>query len=301
MGVALARDGVLAYQATLISGDPGLTRTAVARVTELARRQDGAGARILGAHLEGPFLSPERAGAHPVERLRPPDPDLAESLLEAGQVTMVTLAPELPGAIELTRALTRRGVVVSLGHSACTAAQASSAVDAGASAVTHLYNAMPPITARAPGLAGLALSDARVRLQLIADGGHVADELVRLAFAAAGDRCSIVTDATSLAGRGAGRPTLGDLPVAVSDGVARRPDGTIAGGASTLLDGLRCLGSLSIRLIDALAAVTERPARVLGMKEVGHLREGHPADLVVLDDRLELRDVLVSGNSIAGR
>jgi len=164
--------------------------------------------------------------------------------------------------------------------------------------VTHLFNAMPSLSARAPGLTGLALTDRRLRLQLIADGKHVADELVRLAFAAAPGRCSIVTDATSLAGNGNSQQMLGDVPIAMSEGVARRPDGTIAGGASTLLDGLRHLSSLSVGLAEALAAVTERPARVLGRADVGHLRPGSPAHLVVLDDRLELRDVLVSGRSI---
>lgn len=306
MSVALARDGVLAFQPTLISGDPELTSAAVARITEAAQRQQGPGtgrpgACILGAHLEGPFLSPGRAGTHPVHWLRRPDLELARTLLAAGHVTMVTLAPELPGAIELISWLAQRGVVVSLGHSAATSEQAAEAVSAGASVVTHLYNGMSPLSARAPGLAGLALSDRRVRLQLIADGGHVADELVRLTFAAAADRCSIVTDATSLTEAGAGQLMLGDVPIVVQDGVARNPDGTIAGGTSTLLDGLRHLGALSVGLVDVLAAATERPARVLGRDDVGYLRLGGPANIVVLDDRLELRDVVLGGRSAGDR
>ncbi len=304
MGLALSQDGVLAYQPTLISGEPGLTIAAVQRVAQLARSQavsgGGYGARILGSHLEGPFLSPHRAGTHPLERLRAPDPELARSLIAAGHVSMVTLAPELPGALELIALLVRLGVVVSLGHSAATARDGAEAADAGASAVTHLYNAMPSVSARAPGLVGLALTDGRIRVQLIADGKHVADELVRLAFRAAPGRCSIVTDATSLAGRENSSQMLGDVPIAMSEGVARRADGTIAGGTSTLLDGLRHLGLLSLGLAEALAAVTERPARVLGRHDVGHLREGSPANLVVLDDRLELCDVLVSGRPIDG-
>jgi N-acetylglucosamine-6-phosphate deacetylase len=164
--------------------------------------------------------------------------------------------------------------------------------------VTHLFNGMPSVSSRSPGLAGAALSDTRLRLQLIADGVHVADELVRLAFAAAPGRCSIVTDATSLAGRGDGILMLGDVPITLKGGVARRPDGTIAGGASTLLHGLRQLCSLSVELPEALKAVTERPARVLGRADVGYLRQGRPANLVVLDDRLELKEVLVNGRSI---
>ena len=298
MGLALARDGVLAYQPTLITGDPVLVGEAAARLGEMARRGPRDGARIIGVHLEGPFLSPERPGAHPAEWLRAPDGPLLLALLAMGPVTMVTLAPELPGAIELIEELCRRGAVVSLGHSAATAEQVSAAVGAGASVVTHLFNGMPSVSSRSPGLAGAALSDTRLRLQLIADGVHVADELVRLAFAAAPGRCSIVTDATSLAGRGDGILMLGDVPITLKGGVARRPDGTIAGGASTLLHGLRQLCSLSVELPEALKAVTERPARVLGRADVGYLRQGRPANLVVLDDRLELKEVLVNGRSI---
>jgi N-acetylglucosamine-6-phosphate deacetylase len=304
MSTALARDGVLAFQPTLISGDPEVTAAAVARVTELARRRDlsgpGLGAFILGAHLEGPFLSSSRAGTHPVERLQKPDLELAGRLLAAGHVTMVTLAPELPGAIDLISWLTARGIVVSLGHSAATAAQAAAAVDAGASVVTHLYNGMAPISARAPGLAGLALTDARVRVQLISDGGHVAEELIRLAFMAAPGRCSLVSDATSLSGGGERGRMLGDVPITLVEGVARRADGTIAGGASTLLSAVQRLASLSLGLTTALAAVTELPARVLGRQDIGYLRPGAAANLVLLDDNLALRQVVINGVPIAG-
>ena len=229
MGLALMRDGVLAYQPTLITDEPALTRAAAGRIAKLAARGTNGGARILGVHLEGPFLAREHAGVHPPERLQSPEMSLTEILFGSGPVTMFTLAPELPGALELVRWLAGRGCVVSLGHSAASAEEAAAAVTAGASAVTHLFNAMPAPSAREPGLVGLALSDERVCLQLIADGVHVADELVRLAFLAAPTRCSIVTDATSLAGQGNGRFTLGEVTISVSGGVTRRADGTIAG------------------------------------------------------------------------
>ncbi len=305
MSVALARDGVLTYQPTLISGDPEVTEAAVARVTDAATRRrlygPSLGAFILGAHLEGPFLASSRAGTHPVERLQKPDLELARRLLAAGHVTMVTLAPELPGAIELTTWLTGRGIVVSLGHSAASAAQAAAAVDAGASVVTHLYTGMAPISARAPGLAGLALTDGRVRVQLISDGGHVADELIRLAFMAAPGRCSLVSDATSLSGGGESGRMLGDVPITLVQGVARRADGTIAGGASTLLEAVQRLASLSLGMATTLAAVTELPARVLGRQDIGHLRPGGAANLVVLDDSLALRQVVINGVPAGGR
>ncbi|MGP8209593.1 MAG: N-acetylmuramic acid 6-phosphate etherase [Acidimicrobiales bacterium] len=298
MGLALARHGVLAYQPTLITGDPDLVVAASGRIGALARLHPGQGARVLGVHLEGPFLSPKRPGTHPLEWLRMPDGPLLRRLVGSGPVTMVTIAPELPGALDLVGELSRAGIVVSLGHSAATAEDAAHAVSAGASVVTHLFNGMTPVSSRSPGLPGLALSDPRVRVQVIADGVHVADELVRLAFAAAPGRCSIVTDATSLAGRADGQLMLGDVPITLSGGVARRPDGTIAGGASTLLSGLRHLCSLSVALPEALGAATQGPARVLGRADVGYLRPGGAANLVVLDDRLELRDVVVDGRSI---
>jgi len=312
MGRALARDGVLAYQPTLISDDPGEMLAALARLGELARRRGrrgagapsaaqagfergrGGGAHVLGVHVEGPFLARERAGAHPLGRLIAPDRTLAEAMLAAAPVSMVTLAPELPGGIELVSLLAAAGVVVSLGHSSADAEQARRAVAAGATAVTHLFNAMAPVSARAPGLAAAALDDRRVHVQIIADGVHVAGELVRLAFAAAGERCSLVTDCTRLAGLGAGRDR-GGAPL-VSDGsAARRPDGTIAGGVFSLLHCVRNLTGWSVGLEEALAAVTARPAAVLGRDDVGVLRPGGPADLVVLDDNLELRSVILEG------
>lgn len=294
MGASLARDGVLAFQPTLITSEPGVLLAATARLGALMARGRGPSC-MLGVHLEGPFLSAERAGTHPIDGLRAPDGALAERLVTAGPVTMMTLAPELPGAIELVSALRARGVRVALGHSAASAEIARHAADAGAGAVTHLFNAMAPVTAREPGLVGAALSDPRLAIQLIADGVHVADELLRLAFAAAPERCSIVTDATSLARTTPAARTLGSVPIAPADGVARRPDGTIAGGTAALWTALPRLAGLGLALEDVLAAATERPARLLGREDVGHLRLGSPADLVVLDDALGLHEVVVGG------
>ncbi|MDA8032889.1 MAG: amidohydrolase family protein, partial [Actinomycetota bacterium] len=297
MGAALARDGVLAYQPTLITSDPAVLRAATARIGALARRAAGP-ARILGVHLEGPFLSPGRAGTHPVAALRSPDGALAAGLVAAGPVTMVTLAPELPGGLELVASLVARGVRVALGHSAASAEVARLAADAGASAVTHLFNAMSPVTARAPGLVAAALVDRRLAVQVIADGVHVADDNLRLAFAAAPGRCSIVTDATSLARAVASARTLGEVTIAPDGGVARRADGTIAGGTTPLVAALRHLVEIGVGLEDALAAATERPARLLGRDDVGRLRLGAPADVVVLDGDLRLAQVLAAGRTV---
>ncbi|MGO9581189.1 MAG: N-acetylglucosamine-6-phosphate deacetylase [Acidimicrobiales bacterium] len=296
-GMALARDGVLAYQPTLISNEIAGTQLAAARIGELARRQS-AGARILGIHLEGPFLSPLRAGTHPIERLATPDVDLLSSLLDAGPVTMVTIAPELEGAPELIAECRRRGVVVSFGHSDADAAEARRGFEEGGRAVTHIFNAMRPLVAREPGLAGAALADPRVTLQVIADGVHVADDMLRLVLTAGRGRWNLVSDATAASGLGDGEFLLGEVPVVAEGGVVRRADGTIAGSAAKLLDGVRHLAALGVELGEVLSAASERPAALLGREDLGQIRVGAPACLVVLGDDLVLEDVILDGRSL---
>jgi len=297
MGRSLARDGVLAYQPTLISNEAAGTRAAAERIAGLAVRPPD-GARLLGIHLEGPFLSPSRAGTHPVERLVGPDLELLRSLLAAGPVTMVTVAPELPGALDLVAECRRRGIVVAFGHSGADATEARRGFDAGGRAVTHLFNAMSPLSARAPGLAGAALADPRVTLQLIADGVHVADELLRVVLAAAPGRWNLVSDATAASGLGDGEVLLGEVHAVAAQGVVRREDGTIAGSAARLLDGIRHLAGIGAELGGVLAAATERPAALLGRADLGRLRLGASADLIVLGDDLELDEVLLGGRPL---
>ena len=299
MGEALLRDGVAAYAATLISSSEDALVAALERIAAITHRP-GRAAAIVGVHLEGPFLSSERPGTHPVEYLRSPDPRLLERLLAAGPVRVVTLAPELPGALELIEICRRRAIVVSLGHSQANAAEAAAGFAAGAGAVTHLFNAMEPMSARAPGLTGAALATAGVAVQLIADGVHVSNELIRVAFAAAAGRCSLVSDAIAGAALGDGDYRLGTVDVAVSGGVARRGDGTLAGAVAPLADGLARLGRLGIQPAEAIAAVTERPARLLGRSEFGRLSLGGRADLLVLDESLVLTRVLAGGRELEG-
>lgn len=297
VGEELLRAGVGAYQPTLITAPESDTLRALSRIAALdddpSRR-----ATVTGVHLEGPFLSPERAGTHPREHLRAPDPALLERLLAAGPVRMVTLAPELAGATELVRICRARGVAVALGHSAATAAEADAGFAAGAWAVTHLFNAMAPITARSPGLAGAALANPRVNVQLIADGAHVSDELIRLAFAAAAGRCSLVSDAVAAAGGPDGTYRLGAVHVEVRDGIARRDDGTLAGSTAPLSDGLARLACLGIDRRMAVAAVTGLPARLLGIHGAGRLAPGIPANLLVVDDELRIQTVLAMGQQL---
>ncbi|MDE3093777.1 MAG: N-acetylmuramic acid 6-phosphate etherase [Acidobacteriota bacterium] len=287
MGEALARDGVVAYQPTLITSDIEQLRRATARVAE-ARRRVTSGARILGTHLEGPFLSSRRAGTHPVNHLRAPDPDLLATLLDLEGVTMMTIAPELPGALDLIRTCVARGVTVSLGHSAATGEEAQRGFDAGATAVTHLYNAMEPMSARSPGLAGAALSRPGIAVQVIADGVHVSEEMLRMTFAAAAQRCILVSDAIAAAGVERTVVQLGDVTVLINDGEARRVDGTLAGSIGKLRDGLTHVRSQGVDVLDALRAVISRPARLTGADDLVSLRPGRPANLLILDHELRI-------------
>lgn len=291
---AQAADGVAWFLPTLITSAPAATAAALGTAGRLRREPLPGEARALGAHLEGPFLSPRKSGTHPVELLRAPDERLLLELLAAGPLSMVTLAPELPGALALVDLLVAEGIVVSVGHSAGTAQQAHAAFDRGARAVTHLFNAMTVPTARAPGVAGAALARPDVVVQLICDGVHLAGDVVRLARAAAGGRVVLVTDAIAAAGLGDADVLLGEVHVQVRGGEARREDGTLAGSVSTMLDGLRAYVALGAPLEEAVLAATARPADLLGAR-IGQLRPGDVADAVVLDDALQLREALLAG------
>lgn len=284
VGPALAATGVVAYQPTLITARPEQTIAAVTVMAEVAAR--GGGPQLLGVHLEGPFLSPGKAGAHPLHLLLPPDPEWFTPVLAAGSVTMVTLASELPGALDLIADLSARGIVVSLGHSDATAAQARAGFEAGATCVTHLFNAMR-FGHREPGLAGEALAHPGVSLGVVADGTHLADQILLLVGRAAPERMVVVTDAIAAAGRGDGHFLLGEVEVEVAGGEARRSDGVLAGSVGTMDQSFRRLLSLGFSLQDAVAA-TSTNARRLTSTTGGDLRPGDPADLVVFDDRYEV-------------
>lgn len=274
---ALAATGVTSYQPTLISSVEAEYLEALPRL---------AGPGVVGVHLEGPFLAPGRHGAHDPARLAAPDPALLDRLLGAGRVTQVTLAPEPAGALDLVETLVARGVSVALGHSDADAATAHAAFDRGATAVTHLFNAMAPLHHRAPGLAGAALARDDVVVTLIADVIHVAADVVRLVFAAAAGRVALISDAIAAARMPDGEYPLGKRTVRVADGVARLSDGTLAGSVLTMDQAVRNVVDLGVPFDQALAAATAAPARLLGRPELGTLRPGTVADLVVVDDDL---------------
>jgi N-acetylglucosamine-6-phosphate deacetylase len=210
----------------------------------------------------------------------------------------MTLAPELEGALELIDELHARGVVVSCGHSDATAEQANRAFDRGAATVTHLFNAMRPLGHRDPGIAGAALARDDVVVQLILDGHHLAEETARVVWRAAAGRIALVSDAVAAAGMGDGSFRLGSVDVEVRDGVVRRSDGVLAGSSVTLLEGVRNLHAAGASLAEAVDAATAVPARVARRPDLGSLAPGAAADVVVLDDALELRTVLVGGEAL---
>jgi N-acetylglucosamine-6-phosphate deacetylase len=260
--------------------------------------------RLLGIHLEGPFLSPARRGAHSPGLLRDPDPALAEDLLEAGggAIRIVTLAPERSGATAVTALLRAAGVVVAFGHSDADYAEFSAALAAadGAALVTHLGNAMPPLHHRAAGPIAAALAAAardEASVELISDGVHVDAGFTRLVFAAAAPgRVVLVTDAMTAAGMPDGTYRLGPLRVLVAGGVARlAPDGAIAGGTSSLLRVVATAVAAGVPLADAARAASQAPARVLGLADRGRVAPGMAADLVVTDESLTVRRVLRAG------
>lgn len=292
-GEALLETGVTAYLPTFITSPVDRVLAALGAVP-----REGRGPRVLGAHLEGPFISPLRLGTHPAESRRDPDSALLEQLLAAGPVRLMTLAPELPGALDLMDVLRGRGVTVSCGHSDASAEQAAAAFDRGARTVTHLFNAMRPLGHRDPGIAGAALTRPEVIVQLIVDGVHLAPETVRLVLQAAPGRVALVTDAMAGAGLGDGNFALGAVEVEVRNGVARRADGVLAGSVLTMIEAVRNLHELGAPLADALAAASTIPARVLGLSGVGVLEPGAPADVVVLSDDLRVEQVLVGGETL---
>lgn len=329
-GAALLADGVTAFQPTLVTAPSAemveaLRALAAAVAVDPERGLDGgaeqpagsarrsgadaegpadpargsgtvAAPRIIGAHLEGPFLSRERAGAHDRSALRDPDPARLDRLLGAGPVSQVTLAPELPGGLELVDALVARGVVVSCGHTDADADAAHAAFDRGAAAVTHLFNAMRRPEHRDPGIAYAALGRDDVWITLIVDGTHLADDTVRTAAAAAGERLVLISDAVAAAAAPDGDYTLGgNVAIHSRGGVVRNAAGSLAGSTLTMLDAVRNLHALGTPLDAALTAATEAPARMARRPDLGRIEPGSLADLVVLDESLDLDQVFLAG------
>jgi N-acetylglucosamine-6-phosphate deacetylase len=261
------------------------------------------GARVLGVHVEGPFIATSRRGAHNPAFITAPTPIAVAELLTGGRglLRLVTLAPELPGALAAIGELAAAGVLVSVGHSDATAAQVAQAATAGARKVTHLFNAQRPLGHREPGVVGQALTDPRLTSGLILDLYHVAAAAAQIAFAAAPGRIALVTDAAACAGMPPGEYLLGGEPITLPDGDGAPPvraDGTLAGSALRMDRAVANAVACGLPLATAVAAATRVPADLIGRPDLGRVAAGAAADLVWLGSDLSTRATWVGGRLV---
>jgi N-acetylglucosamine-6-phosphate deacetylase len=297
VAAGLPRYGVTAFLPTIITS-PLEQVEAGMQVVRDGRPKDFRGAAPLGLHVEGPFLNPKKKGAHNQQYLRPPTPEAVAGWSPASGVRLVTMAPENPGALEVIAALASRGVVVSTGHSMATYDEAVAGFDAGARYGTHLFNAMPALGHRDPGLPGALLADDRMTVGFIADGVHTHRSIIALVWRMLGPRrMSLVTDAMAALGMPPGSHRLGDYDVYVDATSCRLADGTLAGSILELDQALRNLLDITgCSLDEALETMTTTPARLLGLDgERGRIAPGYTADIVLLSSDLRVQTTIASG------
>jgi N-acetylglucosamine-6-phosphate deacetylase len=298
----LVSTGVTSVLPTLASSSFEEERQMVTRLRAACKKQT-LGAQILGLHLEGPFLNPEKRGAQPTEPIRLPSLAEMQDLMQAsgGCIRLVTLAPELPGADELIHYLVAEGVVVSAGHSNATYEEMLGAMRAGVSRVAHLFNGMSPFSHREPGLAGAALEQEPLYAELILDGLHLHPAAARIAMRCKGlERIVLVTDATQAAGLGEGvyiRP--GNRKIIVKDGAARLETGTLAGSILSMDRAVaNARAFLGIRLDQAVRLASRNAAESLNLPTKGTLAPGYDADIVVFDDDIRIKATFVGGKKV---
>jgi N-acetylglucosamine-6-phosphate deacetylase len=301
IGARLPEQGVTSFLPTIITSPPAAI--AAARTALAARPTGYQGAEPLGLHLEGPMLSAHRPGIHDPSLMRSPSLDLIEGWSSAAGVAMVTLAPELPGSQGVIKALTHSGVVVSAGHTAATLEEAEAGFGWGVTAVTHLFNAMERFDHRAPGLIGAVVRHPRAIAGLIADGLHSDPAVVFAAWKLLGPtRLALVTDAMAATGLGDGDYNLGSVEVNVNQGRVTDKNGRLAGSTLTMDQAVRNLADYAgCSPAEALASASSVPAGLLGLKDRGQVAVGNRADLVLLDDALEVVATMVDGKFVFTR
>lgn len=302
MAAALPQFGCTSFLPTLISCPEDAAHHALAATAKVSARPP-TGAQVLGIHMEGPFLHPDRAGAHDRRHLRPPSTADVARWLEASAdaLRLLTLAPELPGAPEVIREAVRCGVTVAVGHTTATYEQTAQAADLGATLVTHLFNATGGLTAREPGAAGAALALDALTATIIADGIHLHPATVRTVVRAKGaDRVVLVTDAMPPVGAASDEFSLLGRRVTAHDGACRLDDGTLAGSVLTMDQALRNVVEWTgLPLQDALRMATLLPAHLIGAEATkGSLEPGKDADIVVLDRDLRVLLTVVGGRVV---
>jgi N-acetylglucosamine-6-phosphate deacetylase len=300
VAAGLPSTGTTALLPTLITAPVAVLAEALRAARGFVGSLPAGGARVLGVHVEGPFISPDRRGAHNPAWITDPTPAAVAELVTAGDglLRLVTLAPERTGALDAIDLLVDAGVLVSVGHSDATAAQVAAAADHGARMVTHLFNAQRPLRHREPGVVGQALTDTRLTSGLIADLHHVAGSVCGLAFAAAPGRIALVTDAAAPAGMPPGEYLLGGESVTQPPGSGVPPlraDGTLAGSSLRMDLAVANAVACGVALDDAVAAATRIPADLIGRPDLGRIAPGAAADLVWLSPQLSTRATWIGG------
>ena len=299
MGDYFARHGVTAFLPTTVTASGKDTQAAIINVANTPVSSKGA--RHLGIHLEGPYVSHEFRGAQPPQHLRAADPAEYHMWLESSQVRLITVAPEVEGVPELISAGRKTGIEFALGHTSASYEQVLAAVDRGLRQATHTFNGMAGLNHRAPGALGAVLSDDRIWAQIIVDGVHVHPAVVKLLIKAKGiDHTIIVTDAIRASGMADGDYALGDQMVHVKGGIARTDAGGLAGSTLTMDQALRnVMEYANLSLLEALPMLTRVPAAAIGVEDrKGFLRPGFDADIVVLDQSYGVRLTIVGGNVV---
>ncbi|OIB04237.1 N-acetylglucosamine-6-phosphate deacetylase [Paenibacillus sp. LC231] len=293
---ACAATGCTSFLATSVSSTIEDLLNMIRSVKSVIGREQGA--RIAGIHLEGPYLNPKRKGMQNEKYLRHPNLDEMKFIFqEAGSlIKMVTIAPELPGGLELISYLKEQGVVIAVAHSDATYEEAKLAFAAGASHVTHCFNGMRPIHHRDPGLIVAAFEEPHVSLQAIVDQVHLHPAIVRLMHRLKGpEGMVLITDALQAMGLGDGNYIFGGHHVTVSEGIARLADGTLASSTVTMDEALRLTEANGISMEDAVHMASTTPARILGLSHKGKIEVGYDADLVLMDERYQVQWTMIEG------
>lgn len=298
----IASHGTTSFVATTVTADPDVickSSEGISRYIALQHQAGDSRAEVLGIHFEGPFISPIRRGVHPTQWLQLPAADLLEKFIgcAGGYAQILTIAPELLGAIPCIDAARKSGMVVGIGHTDATYEQARAAIARGAHHAIHVYNAMRPFTHRDSGVIGAVLTTPEVTAELIADGVHVDDAAMRLLLHAKGaGGVILISDGISATGMPDGKYMLGDFEVTVSGGVCRNSEGKLAGSTLTLDRALRNIVKLGASVGEALRMLTLNPATLLGIQyKKGSLRVGADADVVLLDEGLNVAQVYTRG------
>ena len=295
----LTQLGITTCLPTIITSPADVTEAAL-KTWQAGPADDYKGSKVPGLHIEGPFLNPKKKGAHRVDRIIEPDLDWIQSWVPENGVQLVTLAPERAGAEALIAYLVKNDVVVSAGHSMATYEDAKIAFERGVSFGTHLYNAMPPLNHRAPGLAGALLTTDEIPAGMIVDGIHSAPAMVNLAYRAKGERgIVLVTDAMAALGMPVGNYRLGGSDVTVTETDARLADGTLAGSTLTPQQSLiNLMNYTGCSFEQALYGLTINPADLMGYTDIGRIAAGMAADLVILDTNKEVKAVMIDGEFV---